>query len=122
MSRLKSVIGWVCLAGLFGCDEFDQTPPILDLPPGVGVEALGTPASPPGSDKVAARTSGKGMSLVGQWVENDPNSLFADVWGQEITTGAHAGTYAYIGHFGGEAGVDIIDISNPGKAEYTAPR
>ncbi len=62
---------------------------------------------------LGSSASGDGMTLVGQWVENDPNSLFADVWGQEITTGPHAGTYAYIGHFGGEAGVDIIDISDP---------
>jgi hypothetical protein len=56
-------------------------------------------------------TQGNGMTLVGQW--NDHDHLYADVWAEEITRGRHKGTYAYLGHFGSQGGVDIIDITDP---------
>src|ERR1700736_6146372 len=45
-----------------------------------------------------------GMSLVGNWHEQ-AGHYYADGWAE--------GNYAYIGHYNNQAGVDIIDISDP---------
>src|SRR3972149_3878369 len=71
-------------------------------------------------EQLEGRTLLSGMTLVGHWDhQDDPNHqndsahLNADVWAETTTSGRFKGTYAYLGHFGNEGGVDIIDISKP---------
>ena len=111
MRSVRLTLALAVLTGLTGCYEFDQTP--TQLGGAVSAEPDLGPSVGPDPDKVAQRASGNGMSLVGQW--RDHAHLYGDVWAEEIRRGPHRGTYAYLGHFGSEGGVDIIDISDPGN-------
>jgi hypothetical protein len=80
---------------------------------------------PPGWAQTSPGRGADSLELAGHWDEDESASLgrftasafheeppgsgtghtFSDVWGD--------GNYAYLGHFGNEGGVDIIDVSDP---------
>src|SRR4051794_21528624 len=69
------------------------------------------PAARLSVESLERRDCPAGMSLVGNWHEHD--HLYADVWGQRITSGPHRGDYAYLGHFANQGGIDIINVTDP---------
>src|SRR5262249_43466040 len=61
------------------------------------------------------------MSLVGNWYEHEPGHLYADLWAENVTSGPYKGhSFAYLGHYGNQGGVDIIDITNPSQPALAA--
>src|SRR5262245_19358042 len=57
-------------------------------------------------------SAASGMSLVSHWADHD--HLYSDLWAEEVTSGPFNGqTFAYLGSYASQGGVDIIDITDP---------